>query len=47
LKPLVGLTQRLPLKPGDYVAEANVDGIKFATTFTVTAGEENVIVLGN
>jgi hypothetical protein len=46
LKPLVGLTQRLPLKPGDYVAEANVDGIKFATTFTVTAGEENVIVLG-
>jgi hypothetical protein len=42
----VGLAQRLALKPGDYVAEALVDGMTQSTTFTIIAGEERQILLG-
>jgi hypothetical protein len=46
LKPISGAEQRLPLKPGDYIAAVRVNDEVFTASFTVTAGEEHVIVVG-
>jgi hypothetical protein len=44
---LVGTAQRLALKPGDYVAEARIDGAMRRKTFSIVAGEEREILLGD
>jgi hypothetical protein len=41
-----GGEERLALKPGDYVAEALVNGETRSATFTIVAGEERQILLG-
>jgi hypothetical protein len=44
---LDGLTHRLALKPGTYLAEAHVNGEILTAKFKVVAGEERDIMLGN
>jgi hypothetical protein len=42
-----GLTQQLVLKPGTYVAEAEVNGETLTAKFRIVSGEEREIMLGN
>jgi hypothetical protein len=42
-----GLTQKLTLKPGTYLAEAHVNGEILTAKFKIIAGEERDIMLGN
>jgi hypothetical protein len=42
-----GLTQKLALKPGTYLAEAHVNGEILTAKFKIVAGEERDIMLGN
>lgn len=42
-----GLTQKLTLKPGTYLAEAHVNGEILTAKFKIVAGEERDIMLGN
>ena len=42
-----GLTQKLALKPGTYLAEAHVNGEILTAKFKIAAGEERDIMLGN
>jgi hypothetical protein len=44
---LEGLTQKLALKPGTYLAQANVNGEILTAKFKIVAGEERDIMLGN
>jgi hypothetical protein len=44
---LVGITQKLALKPGTYLAEAHVNGETLTAKFKIEAGEERDIMLGN
>ena len=44
---LDGLTHRLALKPGTYLAEAHVNGEILTAKFKIVAGEERDIMLGN
>jgi hypothetical protein len=46
-KTLNGLTHKLALKPGTYLAEAHVNGEILTAKFKITAGEERDIILGN
>jgi hypothetical protein len=47
LTSLEGLTHKLALKPGTYLAEAHVNGEILTAKFKITAGEERDIMLGN
>jgi hypothetical protein len=42
-----GITQKLTLKPGTYLAEAHVNGEILTAKFKIIAGEERDIMLGN
>ena len=42
-----GLTRKLALKPGTYLAEAHVNGEILTAKFKIVAGEERDIMLGN
>ncbi len=44
---LAGITQKLALKPGTYLAEAHVNGETLTAKFNISAGEERDIMLGN
>jgi ribosomal protein L3 len=44
---LTGITQKLALKPGTYLAEAHVNGETLTAKFNIAAGEERDIMLGN
>ncbi len=44
---LAGITQKLALKPGTYLAEAHVNGEILTAKFKIIAGEERDIMLGN
>ncbi len=44
---LQGITQKLALKPGTYLAEAHVNGEILTAKFKIVAGEERDIMLGN
>jgi hypothetical protein len=44
---LDGITQKLALKPGTYLAEAHVNGEILTAKFNIGAGEERDIMLGN
>jgi hypothetical protein len=44
---LDGLTHKLALKPGTYLAEAHVNGEILTAKFKIVAGEERDIMLGN
>jgi hypothetical protein len=44
---LEGITQKLALKPGTYLAEAHVNGEILTAKFKIIAGEERDIMLGN
>lgn len=46
-KSLTGITQKLALKPGTYLAEAHVNGEILTAKFIIEAGEERDIMLGN
>jgi hypothetical protein len=46
-KTLNGLTHKLALKPGTYLAEAHVNGEILTAKFKIAAGEERDIMLGN
>ncbi len=47
LTTLEGLTHKLALKPGVYLAEAHVNGEILTAKFKIAAGEERDIMLGN
>ncbi len=47
LTTLDGLTHRLALKPGTYLAEAHVNGEILTAKFKIAVGEERDIMLGN
>jgi hypothetical protein len=47
LTSLDGLTHKLALKPGTYLAEAHVSGEILTAKFSIVAGEERDILLGN
>lgn len=47
LTTLNGLTHKLALKPGTYLAEARVNGEILSAKFKIIAGEERDILLGN
>jgi hypothetical protein len=47
LTTLDGLTHKLALKPGTYLAEAHVNGEILTAKFKIVAGEERDILLGN
>jgi hypothetical protein len=44
---LEGITQKLALKPGTYLAQARVNGEILTAKFKIVAGEERDIMLGN
>ena len=44
---LDGITHKLVLKPGTYLAEAHVNGEILTAKFKIIAGEERDIMLGN
>jgi hypothetical protein len=44
---LSGITQKLALKPGTYLAEAHVNGEILTAKFKIEAGEQRDIMLGN
>jgi hypothetical protein len=46
-KSLAGITQKLALKPGTYLAEAHVNGEILTAKFNIAAGETRDIMLGN
>ena len=46
-KSLAGITQKLALKPGTYLAEAHVNGEILTAKFNIAAGEQRDIMLGN
>ena len=43
----IGLDGQVPLKPGNYTAEAHVNGETLTASFTIADGEQRDIVLGN
>jgi hypothetical protein len=47
LATLEGLNHRLALKPGTYLAEARANGRRLQARFSIAAGEEREILLGN